>query len=191
MMKPFGISFKGGLARGFGAIGIIRFLEEEGLKPQVVAGSSSGAIIAASIALGYDWQKLVDIVSSFRFREIISLYSLIKNGSLVSYKLYEKKLLLYNHNLQIEDLPIKLIIFATDPTTNDRVYVERGSLIKALIASSGFPVIFPSIEIKSKRVLDGDLTGGFSPHILRQRGAKVVMVLAISVLHILPQNQMY
>lgn len=174
-MKKFAISFKGGLARGFGAIGVMRFLEEEDLHPDIVAGSSSGAMVAASIALGYKWERILEMVTSFRFRDIISLTSLINDGSLVSYDKYREKLLAFNHDTKIEDLPIRLIVFVTDPSINERVYLEKGSLVNALMASSGFPLIFPGVKVNGKEVLDGDLTGGFSARRLHEEGARVVI----------------
>jgi NTE family protein len=176
-MKRFGISFKGGLARGFGAIGIIRFFQEENLKPQVLAGSSSGSIMAAAFALGLDWKEILKISTSIRFREIISFISIFTEGSIVSSDKFYNKLSEVQSDIDIKDLPIKLIIYATDTKNYQRVNIEEGSLLNALMTSSSFPAVFPFRKLKNYKrtqLVDGDLTMGYSAKPLRENGAEIV-----------------
>jgi NTE family protein len=175
MQKSFGISFKGGLARGFGSIGIVRFFQEEGLQPNVVAGCSAGALIAAMYALGFDWQTMLEIVHKIRLFRILSLRSLLVSGSFVSYRYLHKNFLKYCGDKKIEDLPMKLIIYATDLHKKERYYLEKGSLIDALIASCGFPLVFPTIKISGHTLIDGAFSAGYSTSKLKAAGAEVVI----------------
>jgi len=109
-MKSFAISFKGGASRGMGAIGIIRFLQEENITPKIVAGSSSGAIIAAAYSLGYQWNDILKFASNIRLWRLLLLRSTFKESSLISGKKYRAKLLSLHDDVNIENLPIKLII---------------------------------------------------------------------------------
>lgn len=178
-MKTFAVSFKGGTARGFASIGAVRFFQEEGLKPTIYAGSSAGAIIAAAFGLGYTWEELIELTANIKLRKIVSIKSLLKRGSVVGYENFKKGLLSnakgFDEHTKIEDLPFKLVIFATDPISRKRVYVTKGNLVNALIASSSYPVIFPNVKVNNKILIDGDLTSSFSNAKLKEMGVEKVI----------------
>ncbi|HLD03149.1 MAG TPA: patatin-like phospholipase family protein [Candidatus Dojkabacteria bacterium] len=169
--KPFALSFKGGLARGLSAVGVIRFFQEEGLKPAVVAGSSAGAVLAGMYALGMKWHEFVNILKEVKFREIVSFKSIITGKSIVDEVLLLKKLTEFvNSKTNIEDLPIKLVTFASDPNTRERVFLDRGNLVKAVMASMAYPIAFPSpIKLAGRVLVDGDLTQSYSTNELKGR----------------------
>ncbi len=181
MAHTFALSFKGGLAWGFGAIGLIRFLEEHNLKPQLIAGSSSGAMVATLCAMGKSWKEMLDSVFGFNFLAITSLSSLIREGSIVNYNKYRQVFLNFNqgNDLAFNDLPTKLVIFATDPFKRERVYIEKGSVVEALLASSGYPPIFPvnkKVEgFRGHILVDGDFTVGYSVPKLKAMGVDKVV----------------
>jgi len=174
-LHKFGLTLKGGSARGLGSIGVIRFLQEENLKPLVIAGSSSGGIIASLYALGYKWEEMLELVSMIKITKLFDIRSFLTQGSLTSHKKIKQLFLKYSSDINIEDLPIKLILFATDLDKKQRIYIEKGSLIDGLIASCAYPIIIPNMIINHAKIVDGDLSSTFSTSKLKSLGAERVI----------------
>lgn len=172
---PFGISFKGGAARGLGAIGVVRFFQENNLKPVVVAGSSSGAIVAAAYALGFKWNQIVEMAKEIKISKLISIKDVLSLKSLSTWDHFRKILKAYSADKNIEDLPVKLLMFTTSSVSGERIVVDKGSLIEAILASSAYPVLFPPFVFNDKDVFDGDLSTSFSVRDLKGRGARKVI----------------
>lgn len=175
MSKKFGISFKGGLARGFGEIGVVRFLQEENLEPDVIAGSSAGSFVAAMFALGFPWQKMIEEISRNSFLSLTSFSSLWKTSSFVNHDKLRNSLVNNVGEINIEDLPRKLIIFATDIKKKERVYLDKGNLVDSVMASAAYPILFPSAKLHGRILIDGDLTCGYDPSKLKEYGAEKVI----------------
>ncbi|MEI6462437.1 MAG: patatin-like phospholipase family protein [bacterium] len=174
--KKFALSFKGGTARGMGAIGVMRFFQEENLKPTIVAGSSAGSIIASAYALGIGWEKLQELLDNYNFMRLVTLKSFLRDGSFVNRKRYEDFLRPYCSDIRIEDLPVKLVIYASSLKTKQRYFIEKGSVLQAIVASCSYPVFFPSpTYIDGEPMIDGDLISSFSSNFLKSRGAEVVI----------------
>ena len=160
----FALSIKGGLARGLSGVGVLRFFQEEGLKPKLVAGSSAGAILAGMYALGMKWYELVEELQKVNFRELISFKSFITGRSVVDEDKFIKRFSEFvNKDINIEDLPVKFVAFASDPNTRERVFIDHGNLFRAIMCSCAYPVAFPSpIRMDNKVLVDGDLTQSYS-----------------------------
>ncbi|MBD3281039.1 hypothetical protein GF389_06020 [Candidatus Dojkabacteria bacterium] len=180
------ITIKGGLARGFGAIGFTRFLEEEGFEPDVIAGSSSGAMVAAMYAVGVPWKEVVEIMTKFNFLRLTSPISVVRSGSLISYNTYRKQFeniadtFGIKKDMNIEDLDKKLVIFATDTKTKKKVALDKGDLIEAILASSAYPGIFPApIKHCGLLLYDGDMIPNYGASILKQK-YKVSKIIGVS-----------
>lgn len=172
--KDFGLSIKGGAARGFGSIGLIRFLQEERLQPKILAGSSSGAILAAMYAVGYEWDEMMKLIVDIRVASLLSLKAFMA-GSLVSAQKLLEIFQAYTEERNIEDLPIQLLIFASDPVTSERVIIEKGNLAEALLASCSYPLLLPSAKVEDRILIDGDFTNSFSAAELKTRGVELVL----------------
>lgn len=177
-MEEFGISIKGGLARGFGAFGVAQYLYEKKAIPKVFAGSSSGSMVAAALATGYKPEEASEILSKFSFWKICTVKSVLTNASLVDVDLYRKTIKEFFGDKKIEDLPNKLIVFTTDPKTKKRVFVEKGSVVEALMASSSYRPIFPPIKIDGRQLIDGTFSEDYSVNELKKHGVKKILGVA-------------
>jgi predicted acylesterase/phospholipase RssA len=174
MYKPFGISFFGGLAKSFASIGAIKFFQEEGLEPQVLRGASGGAILAAMWAYGMTSDEMLDALSHVKFNSLIDPKKVLKNKSLVDAERFLEAIIVVTRgqDLQIEDLPTKLIIAATDPRLKQQVAIKEGSLARALMVSSSMPWIFPQVD---KELIDGNMIKDFGVGDLQKEGAAVTI----------------
>ncbi len=147
-----GLVLSGGGARGFAHLGVIKGLLEQGIKPEVISGSSAGAIAGALYAAGYQPDKVLEIFIAtklYRFlRPSISLTGLLK---------MERVEKLYNLYLPdtFEKLQLPLTICAADLQAGKSVFFSQGPLIKPIMASCCIPVMFEPLQIDGKIYVDG------------------------------------
>ncbi len=148
-----GIALSGGGARGFAHVGVLKALNEEGIFPDVVSGTSAGAIVGALYSDGYKPDEMMTILSSRHWFSYIRP-SVSKTG-LLSISGIEKIL---EENLRaktFEELKIKLFVTATDFNNGQTVYFSQGEVLTKVIASASIPVIFKPVIIDGITYVDG------------------------------------
>jgi len=170
-MKKIGIAFGGGGARGIAHLLMIEALEELGLKPSAVSGSSIGAVVGAFYAAGFNSKEMREILyqllkpksdSVFDFllkSDIIKLFSMfdpqfIKSGFIKGDK-FHKFLQSHLKISKFEELEVPLKISATDYWKKEQVVFDKGDLLPAIRASYSLPGLFTPIKIKNKILIDG------------------------------------
>ena len=159
MKHPLGIVLSGGGSRGIAHIGVLKALDEHGLSPDCVAGTSAGAIVGALYAAGYSSEDMLE------FFEVKSPYKLSKlargkPGLLDTEKSVDDFLEYFPKN-SFETLPKALFIAATD-IVNARLEVfSSGPLIPAILASSSIPMVFAPTEIDGRWFSDGGIIDNF------------------------------
>lgn len=148
-----GLVLSGGGARGFAHLGVIHALNEAGVFPDVISGTSAGAIAGVLYADGYSPKEILKITNSnSRFHYIRP--TVPKDGLLQIYGVVR----ILRDNLRaktFEELKIPLFVTATD-LNNGRVdYFSSGALLNAIIASASIPVLFKPVVIDNKHYVDG------------------------------------
>lgn len=148
-----GYVLSGGGARGIAHIGAYKALLESGIKPDVISGSSAGAIAGAFIANKFEPDEIVRIFSQTNIFHFVHLAFSKKGFSEMSglAKILDK----YLKIKKLEDLDIPLYVCATDLNNARAVYFNSGDLIKTVIASSSVPVFFNPAEIDGISYTDG------------------------------------
>jgi len=151
-----GITFSGGGARGIAHIGILKALIEVGIKPDIISGSSAGAIIGALYAYGYSPEEMFKIVQDTKLFRILRP-AFTWTGLLTLEKTYDffKSFIPTD---SFKSLKIPLYICATDVKKGQSTFFSSGSLIRSVMASSAIPVIFAPVEINEKFYIDGGIT---------------------------------
>jgi NTE family protein len=150
-----GFVLSGGGARGIAHLGVVKALAEMGIKPEIISGTSSGAILGAFLAGGFTPDRIMEfikeqkIMSSLRFA--MSRAGLFKMDNAI--KLYAGYL---GHDT-FEKLNIPLIVSATDLITGKSVYFSKGELFKPVMASSAIPVLFKPVIYEGMSLVDGGL----------------------------------
>ncbi|MGQ9620869.1 MAG: patatin-like phospholipase family protein [Bacteroidales bacterium] len=148
-----GLVLSGGGVRGFAHVGIIKALNEAGIFPDVLSGTSAGAIVGALYADGYTPDEIMKIMRSHHWLNYMRP-SVSKTG-LLSISGIQKIL---KENLRAKtfnELKIKIFITATDFNNGKVVYFSEGDLIKTVIASSSIPVLFKPVIIDGITYFDG------------------------------------
>ncbi len=152
-----GVALGGGSARGYAHIGALASLERNGIAPQVVAGTSFGAVVGALYALGRSPFELAAEASRLRRRDIfphIADFGLHKAALFDGVRLesYFDRLVEGRH---FRDLERELLVVATDVDSGEQVLLREGPLAPALRASASLPGIFAPVSVAGRRLIDG------------------------------------
>ena len=154
--KKIGLALGGGAFRGAAHIGVLQVLEEKGIKPSHISGTSIGAFIGVLYAFGIPVQKMLEIARGITWMSI-SHFTLSKMGLLTNDEIGDIIIDLLGKERLIEEAPIPLSIIATDIEKGSKVVFEKGSVIDAVLASTCIPGIFIPIEINKRMLVDGFL----------------------------------
>ncbi len=156
MSKKIGLALGGGGARGVCHVGVIKALEEAGIKPDLICGCSMGAVVGACYAKGISSDGMMEIINKITAMKLVDLTvaPITKLALLQGNKL--RKLLLSNiGDIDFKDLQIPFRCVATDLYQGEVVTLNEGSVVKALRASSSIPTLFPPIKYGDKLLVDG------------------------------------
>lgn len=167
-MKPtLGLVLSGGGARGIAHIGVVHALRERGLAPDVIAGSSCGAIVGALAAAGHSTEKMLDFFatqSPFR----LQMVTMRKAGIIDTEKVVESFREYFPEDC-FEALETRLFLTATDIANARLTIFESGPLIQAILASCSMPMVFTPTEIDGRFYVDGGVVNNFPVEPLRGR----------------------
>ncbi|TDE31663.1 patatin [Flavobacterium ranwuense] len=204
--KPkIGLVLSGGGAKGFAHIGVLKVLEEAGIKIDYIGGTSMGAVIGGLYASGYNASQIDSIFHATNFDELLNdfiprssknfyekrndeLYALVLPFSKLKIGIPEALSKgMYNYNLlnritrnvrHIKDfnqLPIPFLCIGTDIETGKEVLLNKGNLAQAMIASSAFPSLFSPVEIDGRVLVDGGVVNNYPIEEVRKLGADIII----------------
>jgi len=164
-----GLALGGGFARGLAHVGILRVLEEEGIVPDFVAGTSVGAVIGAAYCSGVSAKELAELAAIVRFKHFarytISRFGLCTNDRMTGFLHRILKVKTF------EELRIPLAVTATDFLTGEPVMFTTGNLVDPVRASCAFPGVFLPVNVEGKILVDGLLGYSVPAQPLKQMGA--------------------
>jgi NTE family protein len=173
-----GLALGGGAARGFAHIGVIQTLEENGLVPDLVVGTSAGSLVAALFASGKSGRELATIADAMDETAFADWSypgrGLIRGEALARF-VRDK-----TNRLQIEQMKIPLGIVATDLDNGQSILFRRGDTGTAVRASSAVPAVFQPVKIGTREYVDGGLSAPIPVHHAREMGAEFVIAVDIS-----------
>ena len=179
-VPKLGLALGGGAARGFAHVGVIQVLEEAGIKPDVVVGTSAGSVVAAFYASGKDGAQLQKAAETMEEATITDwTVPLLGRGMMRGDGLarYVNK---QTGNRRIEDFKMPLGIVATDLKTGEGILFQRGDVGTAVRASSSVPSVFEPVRIGNREFVDGGLVSPVPVRYARQMGAEYVLAIDIS-----------
>jgi NTE family protein len=175
-----GLALGGGAARGFAHIGVIRTLAAHGIVPDVIVGTSIGAVAGGSYAAGQldsleSWARSLTVRSILGHLDINLSGSGLIHGGHLAHKL-EAAL----GHTRIDDLPLRFAAIATEINTGHEIWLSRGRLSDALRASYALPGIFPPVLIGGRWLVDGALVNPVPVSAARALGARLVIAVNLN-----------
>jgi NTE family protein len=175
-----GLALGGGAARGFAHIGVIQVLEEAGIRPSLVTGTSAGSLVAAIYASGKSGQQLQQVAETMEEAAItdwtLPLFSrgMLRGDALAKYINTQVA------GKPIEEMSLPLGIVATDLQSGTDVLFRRGDTGTAVRASSAVPAVFQPVKIAGREYVDGGLVSPVPVRAARKMGADIVIAVDIS-----------
>ncbi|KQT03466.1 MAG: patatin-like phospholipase family protein [Bradyrhizobium sp.] len=176
-----GLALGGGAARGFAHIGIIKTLLANGIVPDVVVGTSIGAVVGGLYAAG-KLETLEEWGRSLQgMRTILGYLDIRLNGSgLIGGEKLATRLEEACGQTLIEDLPIKFAAVATEVRTGHEIWLTRGRVVDGMRASYALPGIFAPVLIGDRWLVDGALVNPVPVSAARALGAEIVIAANLS-----------
>jgi NTE family protein len=175
-----GLALGGGAARGFAHIGILRTLLANGIVPDVVVGTSIGAVVGGSYVAGH-LDSLEEWARGLQPRNILSYLDIRLNGSgLIGGDKLAAQLEATLGQVQIQDLTQKFASVATEVRTGHEIWLTQGRVVDALRASYALPGIFAPVLIGDRWLVDGALVNPVPVSAARALGAEIVIAANVS-----------
>ncbi len=180
-VNDLGLALGGGAVLGAAHIGVLKRLEELGVKPEYVSGTSIGALIAAFYAFGKTAHEIESFTHELKWKEITRI-TFSRFGLLSNEKLGE---LLISHlgEQNIEDALIPLAIVATDVTSGEKFVLKKGPLKEAVMPSTAIPGNFKPVEIGDRLLVDGGIVENVPVRTARDMGAEFVIGVDLNAKH--------
>lgn len=175
-MKKFALVLGGGSAKGFAHIGVLKVLEKHGLKPDLIVGTSMGALVGAGYACGNDLLDLEKIALKFNSIGYVNLYTALFKDNVISIGKIKKTLDKMIGTKKIEELPIKYVAVATELNTGNEYLFTEGDLVTAVLASTSMPAVFPRVKIGQNYYCDGGLVNNLAEDVARRIMPDAVIV---------------
>lgn len=179
--KPrIGLALGGGAARGWAHIGVIEVLVEAGYAPEVIAGTSIGAVVGGCYAAG-KLDQLSEFATGLTKRRVVGLMDFhIGGAGLISGGRLKRLLDRDIAGLRIEELPQKFAAIATELGTGHEIWLTHGSLVDALRASYALPGVFDPVRLGGRWLMDGALVNPVPVTAARALGADVVICVNLN-----------
>jgi NTE family protein len=175
-----GLALGGGAARGFAHVGVIQVLEEAGIQPELVVGTSAGSLVAALYASGKTSAQLKRVAETMEEAEITDWMMPILNRGALRGEALARYVNGQVGGKLIEQMKLPLGIVATDLHSGDPVLFRRGNTGSAVCASSAVPAVFQPVKIGNREYVDGGLVSPVPVKQARDMGANVVIAVDIS-----------
>ncbi len=169
-----GLALSGGGAKGFAHIGVFKLLEECSLMPDVIVGTSAGALMGALFADGYSADELKTLFTGREFSEFAQLQ--IPKSGLFDSTRFSKFLRSHLRAKTFEELKIPMKVVATDLDHGESHVFSSGPIVEAVTASCSIPIIFSPVVIGGVHYVDGGLFQNFPVSVIRDMCERVIGV---------------
>ena len=181
LIRPkIGLALGGGAARGWAHIGALEVLIEAGFAPDVIAGTSIGAVVGGCLAAG-KLPELSEFATSMTKRRIVGLMDFhIGGAGLIAGGRLKRLLEQHLNGIRIEDLNHRFVAVATELGFGHEIWLTHGPLVEALTASYALPGIFDPVKLGGRWLMDGALVNPVPVTAARALGADVVICVNLN-----------
>lgn len=180
--KPLiGIALGSGVGRGWAHLGVLKFLDAEGLSPDIVCGTSIGALVGGAY-VGGRMRELEDWARGLNKGRMTRLFDFRLSASgVIAGRRIAQILPSELHARAIEDLERPFVAIATNLSTGQEVWLRKGNLIEAIRASYAIPGLFPPVRLNGRWLIDGALVNPVPVSVCRALGADVTIAISLSM----------
>lgn len=174
-----GLVLGSGSARGWAHVGVLRALEQHGIKPHIVCGASIGALVGAAYVVG-ELDRFERWLLSLGIKEVLSLMDFNLSGGLLKGERLMDFFRKHFTDRPIEELPQPFGVVATALTSGSEVWFRKGSVAEAVRASIALPGLFTPSRIKGRLLIDGGIVNPVPVSLARAMGADIVIAVDLN-----------
>ncbi len=175
-----GLALGGGVARGWAHIGVLRALERAGIHPDIICGTSAGALAGGTYSAG-KLDALEDFARRMTRGGVLRVLDVaVSGGGLFGGKRLEATLTEHLGDIRIEDLQQQFVAVTTELTTGHEIWLREGPMVPAIQASYALPGIFPPQNINGQWLIDGALVNPVPVSVCRALGARLVIAVNLN-----------
>ncbi|MEO1710884.1 MAG: patatin-like phospholipase family protein [Pseudomonadota bacterium] len=179
-MAKIGLALGGGAARGWAHIGVIRALTAAGIEPDVIAGTSIGAVVGGCY-VAHRFDELEEFARSMTPRRMFGYFDFNLAGSgLINGQRLSDALETHLGDDNIEELERPFVAVATEIGTGHEVWLRRGRMVEAIRASYAIPGIFKPVRVNDRWLFDGALVNPIPVSVCRALGAQYVIAVNLN-----------
>ncbi len=171
--RSFGLALGGGAARGIAHLGVLKVLEETGLRPDFITGTSAGSIVGALYAGGYTWETISEVTRTHDWKDMVQ--PVFPKLGLVRGDKLERRLTELLGDRTIEELEVPFKAITVDLECGELFVIDRGPVARAVRASCSIPGIFEPVRHQGRLLIDGGVLNDVPTDICRDMGADVVL----------------
>ena len=176
--RSFGLALGGGAARGIAHLGVLKVLEETGLHPDFITGTSAGSIVGALYAGGYTWETIAEVTRALDWTDMVQ--PVFPKMGLVRGDRLERQLTDLLGDRTIEELEVPFKAITVDLECGELFVIDRGPVARAVRASCSIPGIFEPVEYEDRLLVDGGVLNDVPTDVCREMGADVVLGVELS-----------
>lgn len=169
-----GVALSGGGAKGFAHLGVLQALNDNGLYPEIISGTSAGAFAGVLYADGHKPSDILGFFKNRAFREFAEIT--MPHGGFFKSTRFQSFLKKHLKARYFEELKVPLRVVATDIEYGHSKVFSSGTLIPAIVASCSVPIIFTPVEIDKHYYVDGGLFKNFPVSTIRRDCTKIIGV---------------
>jgi NTE family protein len=174
-----GLALGSGSARGWAHVGVLRALEQHGIKPHIVCGSSIGALVGAAYVV-QELDRFEHWVMSLGVKEVLSLMDFNLSGGFLKGERLMDFFRKHFADRPIESLPLPFGVVATSLATGSEVWLRKGSTADAVRASIALPGLFTPSRINGRLLIDGGIVNPVPVSLARAMGADIVIAVDLN-----------
>ena len=176
--RTLGLALGGGAARGLAHLGVLKVLDEAGVRADVVCGTSAGSIVAALYAGGYSWETIADVTRSLDWVDFVQ--PVFPKMGLVRADKLERRLeeLLGDRTIEEREIPFRAV--TVDLIQGEHDVIGPGPVSRAVRASCSIPGIFEPVELGERVLVDGGVLNDVPVDVCRAMGADFVIAVDLN-----------
>lgn len=171
-MANIGLALSGGGVKGIAHLGLLQALEDLGVKPTIISGTSAGAVVGALYAAGYTPRQILSMAKDHSPMSIFA--AVVSSGGLFSPEVLKSVLMEAIPQNDFALLKIPLLVTATDLNSCSSLTFSKGTLYDVIVGSSAVPAVFEPIAYKQWLLVDGGVLNDFPVDCLYGKCEKII-----------------
>ncbi len=176
--RSLGLALGGGAARGLAHLGVLKVLDEAGVRADFVCGTSAGSIVGALYAGGYTWDEIEEVTRSLDWGDFVQ--PVFPKLGLVRADRLEKRLESMLGDRTIEQLDIPFRAVTVDIVNGEQVIFDSGSVARAVRASCSIPGLFEPVRLDGRVLVDGGVLNDVPIDVCEEMGADFVIAVDLN-----------